>query len=733
MFKLSRLSIKSKLQIMLLVASLGSILVVGYLSWSKARDTLTERIFSQLTSIRASKAYQIESYFETLTNHIETLCEDRMVVEAMSEFNQGFKQLDRKYIPPDWDRGIAAYYNSEFLPRLEKNITGTPVFATYRPRSPASRYLQYHYIANNSNPVGKKDELQKARDGSKYSRIHARYHRIFRNLIKKFDYYDLFLIDSKTGNIVYSVYKETDFGTSLNEKPLLTSNLAEVVKKVRANPDRGAIQIVDFGFYRPSYNAPAAFVAGSIYDGDEEVGILAVQLPVNEVNNVLTGNRNWKRDGLGNTGETYLVGSDLLMRSLARPLLEDKKAYLSTIRGDDIKSKTSKQIEQLDTSILLQKVNTTPAREAISGKSGTQQAENYLGNPTLSSYSPVNIRGVYWGIIADIDLTEAYQPINELQYYLLVSTIILVLLVLFYAVIAAQRFIKSINTLVESCSKIEAGELDTKVVFNTEDEFNEIARVFNGLVNKLRTSNELLEQKTQENEALLLNILPQSVVSRFKKGNRRLGDCHSQVTIVYIRIEGLIKIASQGTVEETANLFNELINILDEAGEKHQCERLSIFGDCYIACSGLTKARLDNVNCGVEFGLEALEEIKRFNRKHNTSFSLHIGVNTGAVMAAVVGKQKLQYQVWGETIEIANRLQKNAQPNTIRVTQAVYERVSELHAFIKGSTIIQDEPKLPTWELGKSGLQDLINDLTTDLNFDDDNSVNSKSNQIENS
>ena len=305
---------------MLLVASLGSILVVGYLSWSKARDTLTERIFSQLTSIRASKAYQIESYFETLTNHIETLCEDRMVVEAMSEFNQGFKQLDRKYIPPDWDRGIAAYYNSEFLPRLEKNITGTPVFATYRPRSPASRYLQYHYIANNSNPVGKKDELQKARDGSKYSRIHARYHRIFRNLIKKFDYYDLFLIDSKTGNIVYSVYKETDFGTSLNEKPLLTSNLAEVVKKVRANPDRGAIQIVDFGFYRPSYNAPAAFVAGSIYDGDEEVGILAVQLPVNEVNNVLTGNRNWKRDGLGNTGETYLVGSDLLMRSLARPL-----------------------------------------------------------------------------------------------------------------------------------------------------------------------------------------------------------------------------------------------------------------------------------------------------------------------------------------------------------------------------------------------------------------------------
>lgn len=88
-----KLSIKSKLQIMLLSASLGSILVVGYLSWSKSRNILTERIFSQLTSVRASKAYQIESYFNLLRNQIETLCENRMVVEAMTEFDTEF---DRK-------------------------------------------------------------------------------------------------------------------------------------------------------------------------------------------------------------------------------------------------------------------------------------------------------------------------------------------------------------------------------------------------------------------------------------------------------------------------------------------------------------------------------------------------------------------------------------------------------------------------------------------------------------
>ncbi len=102
MFGLNRLSIKSKLQIMLLVASLGSILVVGYLSWSKARETLTERIFDQLTSVRASKAYQVESYFQTLRHHIETLCEDRMVVSAIVEFKQAFAQLNQASIPGDW-------------------------------------------------------------------------------------------------------------------------------------------------------------------------------------------------------------------------------------------------------------------------------------------------------------------------------------------------------------------------------------------------------------------------------------------------------------------------------------------------------------------------------------------------------------------------------------------------------------------------------------------------------
>lgn len=733
MFGLNRLSIKSKLQVMMLVASLGSILVVGYLSWSKAQSTLTERIFNQLTSVRASKAYQVESYFKTLQNHIETLSEDRMVVSAMVEFNQAFTQLNQASISADWKSKIAAYYNSEFLPKLAKNTTGTPVFETYRPRSNAAWYLQYHYIANNPNPLGSKDKLNLASDNSNYSQIHGKYHKLFRNLIKKFGYYDLFLIDSKTGNIVYSVYKETDYATSLDSGPYRSSNFAKVIEKVRDNPNRNAIQIIDFNFYKPSYNAPAAFIASAIYDGNNEVGILAVQLPVDEINNVLTGNRDWKRDGLGDTGETYLVGSDLLMRSVARPLLENKQDYLDKLRNYKVSPQTIKQIKQLDTSIIINKVDTEVVEQAISGKSGTQKAEDYLGTPTLSSYSPVNIKGVDWGIIAEMDLDEAYQPINELQFYLLVSTVILVLVVLFYAIIAAQQFVKSIDHLIENSSKIEAGELDTEVLFNTDDEFNEIGRAFNGIVKQLRNSNRLLEQKTQENETLLLNILPQSVVEKLKKGNREIANRVEQVTVIHIRIQGLMKIDSQGNVEEIANIFNEIINTLDELGEKHLCESISVFGDCYIACCGLTKAQLDSANRGVEFALEALNDIKSLSKKHNISLNLRIGIHTGEVIAGIIGKQKFRYRVWGKTVDIANHLQQNAHPNTILVTQTVCNRVQELHAFTKGNEIYYDGYQLTTWVLGKTGLQNLIDDLTTGLDLDEDDLTEIQNNQTKNS
>lgn len=715
-----KLSIKSKLQIMLLSASLGSILVVGYLSWSKSRNILTERIFSQLTSVRASKAYQIESYFNLLRNQIETLCENRMVVEAMTELDTEFDLLEQASISLAWQQELENYYNREFLPRLADNIDGTPVFETYRPTANQSRYLQYQYIANNSYPVSEKDELESAGDNSNYSQVHQRYHNLFRNLIKRFGYYDLFLIDAETGDIVYSVYKETDYSTSLYTGPYRNSNLAQIVERVRDNPDRGAIQLIDFEFYRPSYNAPAAFIAGPIYDGTRRVGILAVQVPIDEINRVLTGNQNWQKDGLGDTGETYLVGEDLKLRSMVRLSLENPTDYLLALRNNRVKTETVRSIEQLETPVLLHPIKTIPAQEAIEGKVGTQIVEGYGGADVLSSYAPLDIEGVNWGIISEISLSEAYEPIDSLQNYLLLSIIILILLVTLLAAIAARRFTRPLDLMVEGLRNSDTdgvAELD----ITSQDEFNELAQILNTIGQRTRTLNTAIAKRDQEREKLLSNILPSPVIKRWQNGEQIVD--RAQVTIIAIRVGGLEK-ANQ-TEATIAKAFNELITTLDNKAEQADVERLNCFGESYIAACGLTKPRLDRVKRGVDFAQDALNIVKDINRQYNLSLNLRIGIDTGSVTAAVIGESKFRYDLWGEPVNVATQLAQRAEANTIRVTQTVNTNVKDMFAFESDNSVtLLDKRSIPTWVLGKTRMSDLLSDITSGLNLDFDNNSN---------
>jgi methyl-accepting chemotaxis protein len=485
MKKFKHLSTKSQLQLILLLVSFGSIFMVGYLGLTWARESLKTQIFNQLSSLRNSQSYQIEFYFQTIRHHVETLSEDRMIVEAMMEFNQAFQDINQQSIPKDWDNKITSFYQKEFFPRLSRSYAKELDLSAYKPSTNVARYLQYHYLANNPYPVGKKDQLITAADGSEYSKIHSKYHQLFQNLIKKFGYYDFFLIDPNTSEIVYTVYKETDFGTSLNTGKLAESNFARLVNTVKENPNRGVVQIVDYEPYQPSYMSPAAFLAAPIYNGENLVGILAIQLPVDQINRVLTSNKNWKNNGLGNTGETYMVGADLLMRSNSRLLLEDIQAYTKVLKTQGMSDENIRLVEQLETSIFLQKINTEAAKLAIKKQSGTLIIDqNYQGKTVLSSYAPLKIEGVNWAIISEIDLSEAYQPIYNLQRLLLFATVILALIVALLANFIANQFVKPIEELVKVSKTIANSNYDLQQV----EEKNEIVKLqtaFQTVANKI--------------------------------------------------------------------------------------------------------------------------------------------------------------------------------------------------------------------------------------------------------
>jgi len=490
MKQFQHLSTKSQLQIILLLVSFSSIFIVCFFGLIWAKESLKVQIFNQLTSIKNTKSYQIEFYFQTLRNHVETLSEDKMFVEAMIEFDRAFKKLNNQSIPQDWDEKIITFYQKDFLPRLSYSKFKKNNLSAYKPSSSVARYLQYHYLANNPYSVGQKDKLIVAPDGSEYSKIHSKYHQLFKKMIEKFGYYDLFLINPKTSEIVYTVYKEIDFGASLNTGILAETNFSKLVNTVKKNPHRGVVQIVDYQPYQPSYMAPAAFVAAPIYNGENLVGILAIQLPIDQINRVLTSNNNWQNDGLGNTGETYIVGYDLLMRSNSRLLLEDSQAYINILKSQNVSDETIRLLEQLKTSIFLQMVNTESARLAIKQQSGTLIInQNYQDKAVLSSYAPLKIAGVDWAIISELGLSEAYQPIYKLQRVLIIATIVLSLVIAILANFLARKFVNPIEELVKVSNTIA----DSNYLMQKAEEKNEIINLQIALKKVANKISELVE------------------------------------------------------------------------------------------------------------------------------------------------------------------------------------------------------------------------------------------------
>jgi len=401
------------------IAAAGIITLIGFRT---ARHSLEEESFNKLTAVREMKARQIEDYLSQIRSQIITFSEDRMVIDAMKAFGDAFRQIEIEYDGEDdeWEALDAAnrsYYVNEFLPRLNRNQSKPTALPEVWPEPRATRLLQHLYVAEESNPnaTGAKDLLNDAGDGSTYSQVHRLYHPIFRKYLNEFGYYDIFLVDAETGHIVYTVFKEVDYGTSLLAGPYMDTNFADAFRAARDADSHDFSLLVDFESYTPSYNAPAAFVASPIYDGAERLGVLVFQMPIDRINDVMTNNYGWSDVGLGKSGETYLVGDDYLLRNQSRFLIEDRENYFALIRRIGLPQDTINRIRNLDTTISLQPVKTEGTTAAIGGETGTKIFPDYRGVSVLSSYKPLALTDVHWAIMSEIDEVEAFNRVYKLR------------------------------------------------------------------------------------------------------------------------------------------------------------------------------------------------------------------------------------------------------------------------------------------------------------------------------
>ncbi len=283
--------------------------------------------------------------------------------------------------------------------------------------------------------------------------------------IDQLGYYDLFFI-SPAGDIVYTVAKESDLGKNLQTGILSKSGLANAFRGAKKD-----FTFSDFEWYDPS-NEPASFIATKVMDERGGMfGILAYQISLKGINDIMQ-----ERTGMGKTGETYLVGSDMRMRS---------DSYLDP-EGHSVKASFEGTVEKNG-------VNTTASKNALAGKSGAEIILDYNGNPVLSAYSPLNLFGqVNWAIIAKIDEEEAFEATNSLFNIMLLLGIITIVILLGVGYYLAGKIAKPIIMITDASKEVAAGNTDIQVDIDSNDELGVLAKSFNIMVEKIEMQIEYL-------------------------------------------------------------------------------------------------------------------------------------------------------------------------------------------------------------------------------------------------
>ena len=204
------------------------------------------------------------------------------------------------------------------------------------------------------------------------------------------------------------------------------------------------------------------------------------------------------------------------------------------------------------------------------------------------------------------------------------------------------------------------------------------ALVFHPAVDKLRTTFNQLTEEQKKSEHLLLNILPETVANRLKEQPTTIAEAFGEVTVLFADIVGFTELSSRVSPQELVALLNRIFSAFDELAEKHGLEKIKTIGDAYMVVGGLPNPRKDHAEAIIKMALDMQQAINKFNLETNSNCNIRIGINTGPVVAGVIGIKKFIYDLWGDTVNIASRMESHGIPGNIQISQSTYEQVKDI-------------------------------------------------------
>lgn len=422
------MKIARKIPVTIVILALVSAVTTGALSYMRAADELHASAEDKLIALTMAKRSFVSDYLHTISQDLLTQAESPLIREAVQEFSAGWQAMG----------------------------------------SNAEAELSRIYVKENPNPLGEKLRLDMGNDGSDYSKVHGAYHPWLRGFLEKRGYYDIFLLD-RNGDVVYTVFKEADFATNILNGPWKDTNLAEAFK-VSISANAGDVAFFDFKPYAPSKGAPASFISTPVTDeAGNAIGVLAFQMPIGRINQIMQTS-----DGMGETGESYLVGEDKLMRSDSRFSAES--------------------------TILKSKIDTESVSQAMAGKTGVVEIEDYRGVKVVSAFAPVEFLGTNWAVITEVDEKEVYAPLFWLMISMLVGLVILSVIIAIIGVYLGRGISAPITMITQAMRALAEG--DKTIEIPGHDRVDEIGDMSGAVVVFKENMIKAEQLAAQEAEAL---------------------------------------------------------------------------------------------------------------------------------------------------------------------------------------------------------------------------------------
>jgi adenylate cyclase len=265
--------------------------------------------------------------------------------------------------------------------------------------------------------------------------------------------------------------------------------------------------------------------------------------------------------------------------------------------------------------------------------------------------------------------------------------------------------------LSQASRAIAEGDLEQKVVMNRNDELGVLAQSFNQIAAQLKISFEVLEirveertaelsEQRQETERLLLRLLPASIADRLKSSPEIIADSFAEVTVLFADLVDFTAYAHQTSATETVSLLNQIFSIFDQLAEKYQLEKIKTIGDGYMIAGGLPVPNANHAEAVAEMAIAMQRAVAQFRHLSGEPFQLRVGIHTGAVIAGVIGKKKFTYDLWGDTVNLASRMESRGLPGKIQVSPAIYGRLQHQYAFeARGIIKVKGFGEMPTYWL----------------------------------